>query len=155
MSTWMNRDYIWIRGIQMIGWLRKTLKEMKVITYTNKVYFLFPSLNHRNSMVRRGLLGVILPSVIYYELSWNACEDKIWWLLGIVFTLKKVWVVNVTMSQAIQKNVGAIRCQIRIPNPRLWLLPKKNYKSCFNLIFWSTLWTHNTLTKFCTYKCKS
>ena len=38
--------------------IKKGLKELKVTTYTNKVHLPFRWINHRNSMVKRALLGV-------------------------------------------------------------------------------------------------
>ena len=43
-------------------------------------------------------------------------EDSCW-SVGIVFTLKKRAVGNVTMSQGMQGKVGVIKCQICILNP--------------------------------------
>lgn len=79
---------------------------MKIIVYIDKVYLPFRWLNCRYSMVNRVLVGKT------FHVGWPAKnfsgmhmrEDKIcWkdlcWSIGIVFTLKKWGIGNLTMSE--------------------------------------------------------
>ena len=114
---------------------KKYLTELKVATCTNKTSFFVQWFDHRNYV--RWLF------TNFFKM--HVSEDKQCWknsylLVGILFTLKRREVGNLTMLHGMPENVEAIRCQIWIPisvysctsfilkhHVKLWF--KKNFKN--------------------------